>query len=494
MENKLTSEDNPMKQQAVDYSRKWFVMAAVGMSLFLATLDISIVNVALPTLVRELHTDFATIQWVVLGYLLTQTTLMLSLGRLGDMIGKKLIYTAGFVVFTIGSALCGLSPTVFWLIGFRVVQAVGAAMILALGIAILTEAFPPTERGKALGVGGTIISVGIVVGPTLGGTLIDFLSWSWIFFVNLPVGIAGTIVAHRYVPAFKPTGRQKFDYWGGVTLFISLAALLLALTLGQQTGFNTPGIMFLFAVWFVFLVAFLLIEWRIGHPMIDLGLFRNSLFSINLITGFIAFVAVAGSIILIPFYLEIVLGYDAFQVGLLLAIVPIFLGIMAPISGTLSDRFGTRPIAAIGLLLLVIGYYTMSTLDLHTTALGYVLRTLLTGIGMGVFQSPNNSAVMGAVPRERLGIASGLLSLSRTLGQVVGIAILGAVWAGRVIFYNGAIPPGGATTAPVTAQVAALHDTFIGVTVLVVLGLFLSIWGLVQERRMRRAAMSQARL
>jgi EmrB/QacA subfamily drug resistance transporter len=458
----------------------------------LATLDISIVNVALPTLVRELKTDFATIQWVVLAYLLAQTTLMLSLGRLGDMIGKKLIYTAGFVVFIIGSFLCGLSPTVFWLIGFRVVQAVGAAMILALGIAILTEAFPPTERGKALGLGGTVISVGIVVGPTLGGTLIDFLSWPWIFFANLPVGIIGAVMAHRYVPAFRPTGRQKFDYWGGVTLFISLTALLLALTLGQQTGFNEPGIVLLFAVWLIFLVVFLLLEWRIDHPMIELGLFRNSLFSVNLITGFITFVAVAGSVILMPFYLEIVLGYDTLQVGLLLAVVPVFLGIMAPIAGILSDRFGTRPIAVIGLLSLVIGYYSMSTLDLQTTALGYILRLLPVGIGMGVFQSPNNSAVMGSVPRERLGIASGLLSLSRTLGQVVGIAILGAVWAGRVIFYNGAIPPGGATTAPATAQVAALHDTFISVMVLVALGLLLSIWGLVKERRIR-ATMSHAR-
>ncbi|HMR65058.1 MAG TPA: MFS transporter, partial [Anaerolineae bacterium] len=198
-----------MEQQNIDYSRKWYIMAAVSMSIFLATIDGSIVNVALPTLVRELQADFATVQWVVLAYLLTQSTLLLGVGRLGDMVGKKPIYVSGFVVFTIGSVLCGLSPTVGWLIGFRVLQALGAAMMLALGAAIVTEAFPPYERGKALGIIGTSVSIGVVVGPTLGGILLQTLSWHWIFFVNLPVGIVGTAMALRFIPAFRPKGRQR---------------------------------------------------------------------------------------------------------------------------------------------------------------------------------------------------------------------------------------------------------------------------------------------
>ena len=193
----------------IDYTRKWYVMAAIAMSLFLATIDGSIVNVALPTLVRELNTDFATVQWVVLGYLLVQTTLMLSMGRLGDMIGKKPIYTAGVIIFTLGSLLCGLAPTVLWLIGFRLLQAIGASMTLSLGTAIVTEAFPPTERGRALGLSGTIVSVGIVFGPTIGGIILEALSWHWIFFVNLPVGILGTVMALRYVPDFRPTGGRS---------------------------------------------------------------------------------------------------------------------------------------------------------------------------------------------------------------------------------------------------------------------------------------------
>ena len=181
-----------MTQGSIDYSRKWYVMAAVAMGIFLATIDASIVNVALPTLVRELSTEFTLVRWVVLVYLLTVTTLILNMGRLGDMVGKKPVYAAGFIIFTIGSALCGIAPTVYWLIGFRVLQAIGAAMMMALGVAIVTEAFPPSERGRALGLAGSIVSIGIVVGPVLGGLIIDALSWHWIFYVNLPVGILGS--------------------------------------------------------------------------------------------------------------------------------------------------------------------------------------------------------------------------------------------------------------------------------------------------------------
>ena len=477
-----------MEQEAVDYGRKWYVMAAVAMGVFLATIDGSIVNVALPTLVRAFGTEFPIVQWVVLAYLLAVTTLMLSVGRLGDMFGKKPPYLAGFVVFTLGSVLCGLSPTVYWLIGFRVLQAVGAAMLMALGMAIVTEAFPPAERGKALGISGSMVSIGIVVGPVLGGLLIGALSWHWIFFVNLPVGIVGTWMVIRFVPAVQPPGGQRFDYLGAATLFVSLLALMMALTLGQRVGFGTPGILALFAAWLISLAAFVTIELKSQHPMIDLSLFKNRLFDINLITGFIIFVCMAGTILLMPFYLENVLGYDPQSVGFLLAIVPVAVGVTAPISGALSDRLGTRPITVIGLAMLLGGFLAVSTLSTETTAVGYVLRFLPIGMGIGIFQSPNNSAVMGSVPRTRLGVASGLLSVTRTLGQSTGIAALGALWASRVAFRAGSALPAGATEAPAAAQVAGLNDTFGVAVILIGLALLLALWGLVQERRNRRLA------
>lgn len=468
----------------VDYSRKWLVMTAVAAGTLLTTIDSNIVNVAMPTLVRELQTNFAAVQWVVLSYLLVLATLMLSLGRLGDMIGKKPIYVAGFIIFTAGSALCALAPDIYWLIAFRVVQAVGGAMLLALSMAIVTEAFPAQERGRALGLIGTFVSVGIVAGPTLGGLLLSVTTWHWIFLVNLPIGIVGTALAIRYIPAPLSRESQQFDYGGAGALLVSLLGLLLALTVGQQRGFGDTAVLILFATFFFFLTLFIVIENRAAQPMIDLRLFRNKLFSVSLITGFATFVAIAGTTILTPFYLENILGFSTSYIGLLMAVVPLFLGVVAPLSGTLSDRFGTRPITVTGLIVLVLGYWAMSTLDQQTNGLGFVLRMLPVGVGMGMFQSPNNSAIMGSVPRQRLGIASGLLAISRTLGQTAGVALLGALWAGRTMVYEGVVLAGGVTEATAVSQISGLHDTFLCIVFLMLAALGLAVWGLVKEKRL----------
>jgi EmrB/QacA subfamily drug resistance transporter len=368
------------------------------------------------------------------------------------------------------------------------VQAVGAAPILALGIAIVTESFPPSERGKALGIAGGTVSVGVVLGPALGGLILDAFSWHWIFLVNVPVGIAGTLLALRFVPDVRPPGAERFDLVGAVLLFAGLLSLLLALTLGQQLTFTAPLILALFAAFLMALALF--IRHELGHPqpLIDLRLFRNLHFSVNLAAGFITFVAIAGSVILVPFYLEGVLGLPTRDVGLLLAVTPMVLAVTAPLAGSLSDRLGTRPITVTGLLILAAGYALMSTLDADVTTLGFVARFLPVGIGMGVFQSPNNSAVMGAAPRERLGIASGLLAITRSLGQTAGIAVLGALWAARVFAAVGQTLPGGATAAPPSAQVVALHETFLGVTALMLLALGLNVWAWQRERRQAQQA------
>lgn len=474
-----------MELSEKDYTHKWYVMAAISMGILLATIDGSIVNIALPTLVRELDTDFATVQWVVLAYLLTLAVLLLSVGRLADMIGKKRIYTLGFVGFTIGSFLCGLATSVYFLILFRVVQAIGAAMILALGVAIVTESFPKKERGMALGITGTVVSVGIVIGPTLGGIIIDVLSWHWIFFVNIPVGILGILMVIRFVPAIKPVGKQHFDFQGAVTLFISLFAFLIALTVGQNVGFSDYRTIVLLLVWAVFLGIFIFIEKRVWQPMIDLTLFRNSLFSINLVTGFLTFIAIAGMFILLPFYLENILGYSTRQVGLLIAVIPISMGAIAPIAGVLSDKFGTRVITFIGLACLLFGYTFLTSLSDETSTMAFILLLLPIGIGMGIFQSPNNSAIMGAAPPDKLGIVSGMLALTRTLGQSTGIAIIGAIWAALTFRYAGAVQVASATDAPALAQVSALQNTFMFMAIMSLFSLLLAGWALIKERQMK---------
>ena len=471
-----------MNNPPVDYSRKWYTMVAVGSGLFLSTIDSSIVNIALPTMVKEFEVPFSTIQWVTLSYLLTITTLMLAIGRLADIKGKKPIYTLGFFIFVVGSFLCGLSPTVYWLIAFRVLQAVGAVMIMALGMGIVTEAFPPRERGMALGITGAIVSSGIILGPTLGGFIIDALDWQWIFFVNVPVGIIGVCMVFLYVPNIQPAGGQKFDFWGAAVLLLSLLSLLFALTLGQQLGFSDTRIRILFVAWILLSVLFIHIEQTSSQPMIDLKLFSEPVFTTGLITGFLTFTCMAGTIFLMPFFLENVLHYPIRQIGLLLGVVPLAMGITAPISGSLSDRYGSFSITVIGLVFLVGGYISLTTLSQYTTSLGYVLRFLPIGIGTGIFQSPNNSAIMGTAPRSRLGIVSGILSITRTLGQTTGIATLGAIWASRINQLSSDFS-GSAVEAPASIQVAALQDTFKVTVVIMSIALSLAIWRWIRQNK-----------
>lgn len=476
-----------MENTSIDYSKKWLVMSAVASGVFLSTIDGSIVNIALNTLEIELNKPLAVVEWVVLGYMLTIATLILSVGRLADMVGKKKLYVAGLAIFTIGSGLCGLAPTVYWLIGFRVFQAVGAAMIMALGTAIVTEAFPDRERGKAMGIIGLLVSIGVIAGPTLGGIILQSLSWHWLFFVNLPVGLIGLVLVFRFVPARKPVGKQSFDYWGAATLFVSMASFLLSLSVIQLSGFKNPMAYVLLGLWLAALAVFIRIEYQTPEPMIDLRMFLNRLFSINLITGSLTFVAGAGTVLLMPFYLQNVLGYDPQKTGLLLAVDSLAMAIVAPISGALSDRMGSRLITTVGLVIAALGYLAVSTINANTSAIGYILRFLPVGIGMGTFQSPNNSAVMGSAPKERLGVASGLLSLTRVVGQTAGIAILGALWEVRVVFYSAGVLVVDATQAPINAQVSGLNDALLFTVMIMVVSVGFSLWALLQATRTKKA-------
>jgi EmrB/QacA subfamily drug resistance transporter len=459
-------------------------MVATGLGIFLGTIDGSIVNVALPTISKDLDTSFATVQWVVIAYLLTLATLTLGVGRLGDMLGKKPIYTTGFAVFTAGSVLCGIAPGISALVGARVIQAIGAAMIFALGMAIITQAFPPGERGKALGISGALVSIGIVVGPSIGGLIVDEWSWRWIFFVNLPIGIFGTIAAQRFVPAVPPPGGQRFDFVGAGVFLVALLSFMLGLSLAQARGFGSPAVVVLLGTGLVGIAVFIAIERRVRQPMLDLGLFKDRLLTINLLTGWMTFFAISGLFILVPFYLENVLGASPRQVGLLIAPAPLLLGLSAPMSGSVSDRIGPRRVLVVGLGILVVAYGTMQLLNEASPLWAIMLVMAPAGLGMGIFQSPNNSAVMGSAPPERLGVTSAMLGITRNTGQLTGIAVLGAIWALRVAYHHGA--PVDAQTAPGVSQAAALRDVGMVNTAMVAIALGLSLWGLAEEKRADR--------
>ncbi|WP_242022210.1 DHA2 family efflux MFS transporter permease subunit [Microcoleus sp. FACHB-831] len=440
---------------------KWLAMLGIGLGVLMFTVDTSIVNIALPTLVQTLNTTFAAIQWVVLSYLLVVTALVLGVARLGDMLGKKRLYLGGLILFTIASLLCGLAPSVGWLIGFRALQGLGAVFISALGAAIITEVFPDSERGRALGIIGAIVSLGIALGPSLGGLIIGISGWRTIFLVNVPLGIIASFIIVRVIPSSARSNvKQRFDLLGSLLITVTLVFFALGMTYGQTHGFSSGITLTLLGFTAITLVAFLALEARLEQPTLDLRIFRNLQFSLSLLMGLLVFIVIAGVIFILPFFLELVKHYPTQQVGLLLAVSPVLGGIIAPISGTLSDRFGPRIISLIGLMLMVTGCFLLSTLDAQMTDLGYILRVAPFGIGLGMFQSPNNSAIMGGVPRERLGIASGLLSLSRTLGQTAGLPLLAALFATLTLTRANLAPNIDVTAAPVEALVYGTQGAF----------------------------------
>lgn len=466
----------------VDYSKKWIVMISVAFGVFLATIDSSIVNISLPTFEKELHTSFAAVQWVVLSYLLTITVLLLGIGRLSDMVGKKKLYISGFLVFILGSFLCGISTRVEFLIAFRVVQAIGGAFLMALGPALLAEGFPPEQRGQALGINGLAVSLGIIIGPTLGGIILSHFGWHWIFFVNIPIGIIAIGIAFRALPADIHRHGEKFDFAGAVLLFLTLLLLLFGLTVSQDTGAMSIWAIVFLTSSVVFFFFFIRIERKTAQPVIDFSLFRNKIFRVNLITGFLTFIASAGTIFLIPFYLQNVLTYDPELSGLLMAVFPVALGISGPLAGWLSDRYGFRLLTIIGLVVLALSYLNLTRLSTQTTWQEFVLLYLPLGIGMGLFQSPNNSAILSNAAPNRMGVVSGLLAITRTLGQTSGIALISALWT-YLVFQKTGYLPDGATTAQASAQVDGMKTVFFLLSAILFSGTILSIKAWLSEKK-----------
>jgi EmrB/QacA subfamily drug resistance transporter len=458
-------------------------MAAVAMGVFLATIDSSIVNIALPVLVKELNTTFTIIEWVVLIYLLTISILMLSVGRIADMVGKKPIYLAGFIVFTLGSFLCGLANNVYALIGFRSFQAIGASFLMVLGTAIITETFPSSERGMALGINGTIVSLGIITGPTIGGLILNYLKWNWIFFVNIPVSIVGIILVSKFVQNKKPEGKQQFDIPGAIALFFTLGCLLFGLTMGQLKGFTQPEAFILLLLFPVFSVLFIFIEKKVAQPMLDLSLFDHFQFSTHVIEGLIVFFANSGIVFLLPFYLQNILMHSSSTSGLMMGVIPAVMAITAPVAGKLSDKNGTEKLPVAGLCIFFLGILALSTVDENTSIGGYILRTIPIGLGLGIFHSPNNSAIMGLAPKNRLGVASGILALTRTLGQTSGIALTSALWVGNIVKNLGWMPANGATSAPLAVQVSGLQYVLHISAAIIFFGMVLSVISWMTNKR-----------
>ncbi len=440
-----SSKDNPMSRKSqpptsqveakygahsfLNIDRKWWVLIAVGTGTFMSALDISAINTVLPIINREFNSSIATIEWVVIVYLLLVSGLLPIFGRLGDIRGHKPVYITGFLIFITSSVFCGLSPSVYALIAARGLQALGAAMLSANSPAILTKSFPSSQRGQALGMQATMTYLGLTVGPALGGWLTDLYNWRAVFFINVPVGLLALFLSLRFIQRDTPEKiTERFDWPGALTLMGGLITLLVALNQGHNWGWLSPITLALLTISIFLLGIFIAIEKRTLAPMLDLTLFRNRLFSTSISSAVINYICVYSILFLMPFYLIQGRELSPSQAGLILTAQPIIMAIVAPISGTLSDRIGTRIPSIVGMVSLAVGLFSLSQIGPYTPLNFVAIGLAIAGLGIGVFISPNNSALMGSAPHSRQGIAAGLLATSRNVGMVLGVGLSGAIF------------------------------------------------------------------
>ncbi len=409
-----------MELQLTNVQRRLILFNA-SLSTFMATLDGSIVNIALPDISKRLHVDISSIQWVVTSYLLTISVLLLIWGKISDIYGRKKIFASGFIIFAIGSALCGLSQTLGMLVISRVVQAVGASAMMALSQGIVTSTFPPDKRGKALGITGTAVALGSLVGPSLGGILVHAAGWESIFYINVPIGIIGMALTFAIIPDIHDEVEDRsFDYKGATTFTLSIVLLFGSLLLVQEGIMNFALFLPVFIIAVVILLLFIYFEKRTNNPLVNLKLFKVHEFSFGLGSAYLSFIATNATLLFIPFYLQYVLNMDTLSSGLLISFFPVTTAVTAPISGWLSDKVSYRPLTVIGLTISTGALIWISTLTSTSTHFKVAVLMALLGLGTAIFQSPNNSSIMGSVPRNQLGVAGGINALFRNLGFVSG--------------------------------------------------------------------------
>jgi EmrB/QacA subfamily drug resistance transporter len=408
--------------------RKWLVLIAVATGSLMGAIDISIANVALPVIHHDLGSTVAMVEWVVSIYLLVVCALLLSFGRLGDLRSHKQVYIAGFVVFTISSALCGLAWNVETLIIARALQAMGAAAVFANSQAILTGNFPPTQRGRAMGLQAVMIFLGQMIGPALGGWLIDHFSWRAVFYINIPVGVLAVTFSMIFIPRERAGKSEPFDYFGAIIFAAAFTLLLIGLNQGYERGWTSPSILLLLVGAVALLAFFVGWETRREHPLLDLELFRVRLFSLTVVSAIFNYMAVYTITFLIPFYLIQGRSLTPSRTGLLMMIQPAIMLITAPISGIVSDRIGTRRPSMLGMAMMGCGLLVLAQLHADTSLRLVIVGLFLTGLGNGMFMVPNNSAMMGAAPRHRQGIASGVLATARYIGMILGVGVSGAIF------------------------------------------------------------------
>jgi EmrB/QacA subfamily drug resistance transporter len=409
-------------------NKKWWTLAAVAFGLFMIMLDNTIVNVALPSIERSLHMSISSLEWIVTAYALTFAALLITGGKLGDLYGRRKMFIAGLVVFTLASLACGLAPSAGFLIGARAVQGVGAALMNPATLSIITATFPPKERGQAIGIWAGVSALALAIGPLVGGLIVDNINWHWIFYVNIPVGVVGIIVSRLVIAESRDTSHeQSIDLPGLVTSSGALLALSYALIEGNRHGWGSPEIVGLFVGAAVLLAAFIRLELRQRLPMLDLGLFKIGAFAGANIVAMLVSLGMFGVFFFISLYVQNVLGYSPTKAGAIFLPMTILIILVAPIAGKLSDRIGSRWLMGAGMGILGVSLLLYQRIGLHTGFWSLLPQLVLGGIGMALTMSPMTSAAMGSVPVDKAGVGSGVLNSFRQVGGSLGIALMGAI-------------------------------------------------------------------
>ncbi len=475
-----------------DDNRKWWTLGAMCFALFMVMLDNTVVNVALPSIQRDLHAQISALEWVINGYTLTFAVLIATGGRLGDIFGRRLMFMTGVIIFAITSATAGIAQDPTMLIASRAIQGIGAALMMPATLSIITHTFPAAERGRAIGMWAGVSALALSIGPVVGGFLTEYVSWRAIFFINLPVAaaaVAATVFAVR--ESRDDTVDRRVDYPGVVALTASLTAIVLALIEGNSWGWGSPTIIGLLAGGAIGLAAFVAIELRVAVPMVEFGLFKTRQFIGSNLVAFIITFAMMGTFFFMAIYMQDILGYGALEAGIRFLPTTVVIAVVAPISGRLADRLGPSTPMSVGLAVLAVSMFMFAGINTGTTYSGLLVPFILMGFGIALVMSPMSTAAMNAVSVQKSGVASGVLQMSRMIGASVGVAATGAIFQSDL---GSAFDPGQLATSPEQARatfIDALGSAMLLAAFVVVAGLVVSLT-LVRGARAKRVDTQRA--
>ncbi len=456
---------------------KWKAMVVGALGILVSTMDMGMMRIALPKLGEVFGVGPNSVIWVQLIYLMVGTGMMLTAGKVADTFGRKKVLALGLVVASVGLVLCSLSQNFGQLLVARFVFSIGATMAIATTNAIITAAFPAKERGKALGIIGAVVSMGLLCGPAVGGILLDTLGWSSIFYMRLPFSIFGVVMVFLWLKEESlPERRGRFDLVGAGILLLAIPSLLLVLNRGHSFGWTSPLVVIMGIGGLLLLCLFIVVERRAVQPVVELKLFSSRLFSAASGSHVLLYMSTAAIDFTMPFYLIYSLSLPASEAGLLLVTVPAVCMVVSPLSGKLSDRWGTRPLCGFGLVMVAAGMLLLSRLSIDTPATEIVPVLVVFGLGMGLFTTPNTSAIMGAVSQEKLGTAAAMVGLLRQLGMSIGLAIAGGLFASSSLFHATELASRGLSEEAVLSLSTAngMQDTLLVALVFIVISFIIS--------------------